>query len=126
MFKDIRAYSGISISDLGAAQHFYGDQLGLDVEAEGPGLVLHLHGGTNVLLYVKDNHEPATFPVLNFTVKNIDEAVDPLVAKGISTIAYPEMGTDGKNIFRGVAQNMGPDVAWFTDPSGNILSVLTN
>lgn len=126
MFSETRAYSGYSISDLDASQHFYGDLLGLKVEAEGPGLVLHLHGGTDVLLYVKDNHEPASFTVLNFTVGNIEEAVDGLVAKGIAMIDYPDMGADDRRIFRGIAQNMGPDVAWFADPSGNILSVMTD
>jgi hypothetical protein len=32
--------------------------------------------------------------------------------------------TDGKGIARGIAANRGPDIAWFKDPAGNILSVL--
>jgi predicted enzyme related to lactoylglutathione lyase len=89
-------------------------------------LTLHLaHGGT-VLVYEKDDHEPATFTILNFEVEDIDAAADELAAKGVSLEMYEFAHQDAKGIARGKAANMGPDIAWFKDPAGNILSILTN
>lgn len=124
MFKDSPAYSGFSVGDLEAARKFYGNILGFEIINAGPGFVLKITGNKNgLLVYPKDNHEPATFTILNIPVDDIDEAVDALVAKGIKFEHYPEM-TDDKGIARGIESNMGPDIAWFKDPAGNILSVL--
>lgn len=122
MFKDTRAFSGFSVDDLQKAREFYGQTLGLDVsEAHG---LLHLHvaGGTNILIYPKENHTPATFTILNFPVGDVERAVDDLAARGVRFESYNEGGlvTDEKGIFRGG----GPKIAWFKDPAGNILSVL--
>jgi hypothetical protein len=83
-------------------------------------LTLHLAGGTNVLIYPKDNHAPATFTILNFPVDDIDKAVDELAARGVRFERYEGMPADEK----GVVREGGPAIAWFTDPAGNILSVL--
>jgi hypothetical protein len=88
-------------------------------------LDLQLAGGGHVFLYPKPNHAPATFTVLNFQVDNIDQAVDELAGLGIQFESYGgEIKTDDKGIFRGKAEGKGPDIAWFKDPAGNILSVL--
>ncbi|MCK7556580.1 VOC family protein [Chitinophaga sedimenti] len=124
MFAHTKAFSGFSVNDLKAAKTFYQDKLGINVkeESEMPVLQLQIEGGIPVLLYQKDNHEPATYTVLNFPVQNIDEAVDQLRAKGIEFLQYEgNMKTDEKGISR---NNGGPQIAWFEDPAGNILSVL--
>ncbi|HMI09120.1 MAG TPA: VOC family protein [Candidatus Saccharimonadales bacterium] len=126
MFKDTPAFSGFSVNDLAAAKEFYGNVLGLNVEQEPAPmdmLTLHLATGGEVLIYPKEDHTPATYTVLNFPVEDTDKAVDDLVAKGVTFEKYEGM-TDEKGIARGISQNMGPDIAWFKDPSGNILSVL--
>ncbi len=125
MFKDSKAFSGFSVNDLVAAKKFYGQTLGIEVEDGPMDLILKLAGGTNVFIYPKDDHTPATFTVLNFPVGDIDQAVAELAAKGITFEHYPNM-TDEKGIFRGIAAKMGPDIAWFKDPAGNILSVLVD
>lgn len=123
MLHDSLAFSGFSVDDQAKAKKFYGDTLGLDV-SDGPmGLVLKLGGGNNVFIYQKDDHTPASFTILNFPVGDIDQAVEELTGKGIALEHYPEM-TDDRGIARGLANNMGPDIAWFKDPAGNILSVL--
>lgn len=123
MFKS--AFSGFSVHDLEKARRFYGETLGLKVEDEGAGLNLHLPGGGNVFIYPKDNHEPATFTILNFVVDDIDAAVDKLTRRGVKFEHYEEgLRTDEKGIARGRVQQMGPDIAWFKDPAGNFLSVL--
>jgi catechol 2,3-dioxygenase-like lactoylglutathione lyase family enzyme len=124
MFQPRSAFSGFSVNDLAQAKTFYTRTLGLQVDEEGAGIVLHLPGGGTVLAYPKDNHQPATYTMLDFVVENIDEAVDELQRRGVSFERYPGMPQDDKGIMRGRAQNMGPDIAWFQDPAGNILAVL--
>jgi catechol 2,3-dioxygenase-like lactoylglutathione lyase family enzyme len=125
MFKDSKAFSGFAVKDIAAAKSFYGDTLGLDVR-DGPmgNLELHLAGGQTIFVYPKDDHEPATYTILNFPVDDIDGAVDRLTAAGVTMERYegPDFDQDPKGIMRG----NGPDIAWFKDPSGNILSVLTD
>ena len=123
MLKDARAYSGFSVNDLDAAKKFYGETLGVDLKESGPGIVLLIPNGNGVLIYPKDDHVPATYTTLNFPVDDIDAAVDELMASGVAFEHYEGM-TDQKGIARGIASNRGPDIAWFKDPAGNILSVL--
>jgi predicted enzyme related to lactoylglutathione lyase len=118
MFKETKAYSGFSVNDIPVAKVFYGQTLGLDVTEEHGMLTLHIKGSNGVLVYPKDNHEPATFTILNFPVDDIDHAVGELSEKGIKFERYE--GGDEKGIFR----QEGPPIAWFKDPAGNILSVL--
>jgi len=126
MFEKSDAFSSMSSNDMAATRAFYSEKLGLTVdEAEMAGLfTVQLPRGGAVLVYPKDDHVPATFTVLNFPVDDIDAAVDELVANGVVMEMYPGMPQDEKGIMRGRATGDGPDQAWFTDPAGNILSVL--
>ena len=120
------AFSGFSVDDLARAQDFYGRTLGLRVERDGIGLRLHLPGGATVFAYPKPDHQPATFTILNFEVDDIDAAVDDLAGRGVRLEHYTNgLKTDEKGILRGREQKLGPDIAWFKDPAGNILSVVT-
>lgn len=122
MFKDSKAFSTFSVSDLEKAHTFYGQTLGLDVAETPEGLQLNLAGGGKVFIYPKPNHTAATFTVLNFPVDNIETAVDELAKRGVHFESYEgELKTDEKGIHRG---EKGPIIAWFKDPAGNILSVL--
>ncbi len=118
------SFSGFSVNDQAAALAFYRDTLGLDVDDTGMGLALRLPGGGHVFIYEKADHRPATFTVLNFEVDDIDTAVTELDAAGVSLERYEGMPQDEKGVLRGTAAGQGPDIAWFTDPAGNILSVL--
>ena len=120
MFKNSHAFSGFSSNDIAKSKEFFGGTLGVEVTEENGMLTLHLAGGGNVLIYPKDNHEPATFTVLNFPVDDIDSAVDKLTEAGITFERYDGMGQDQ----RGIMRDNGPAIAWFKDPAGNILSVL--
>jgi catechol 2,3-dioxygenase-like lactoylglutathione lyase family enzyme len=122
MFKDSRVFSSFSVNDLQKAKEFYGQTLGLDVKQTPEGLELHLAGGNTTFLYPKPNHTPASFTVLNFPVDDIEKAVDELNNLGIRLEHYdlPDIKTDE----RGIARGEGPQIAWFKDPAGNILSVL--
>lgn len=123
MFKDTKAFSGFSVNDLAAAKQFYSQTLGLETQESPQGLNLLIAGTNGVFIYPKDNHEPATYTILNFPVDDIDQTAQALKEKGIVFEHYEGM-TDEKGIARGLSTNMGPDIAWFKDPAGNILSVL--
>ncbi len=123
MFGDSEAFSGFAVKDVDAAVDFYANTLGLSLDRDDPmpGLIrLHIAGSRDVLVYAKPDHVPATFTVLNFPVADIDAAVDQLAAKGVTFERYDGMDADEKGIMR----SGGPAIAWFTDPSGNIFSVL--
>ena len=83
-------------------------------------MTLHLAGDRPTLVYVKPDFAPATYTILNFPVDDIDKAVDELSARGVHFEQYDGFDQDEKGISRGG----GPDIAWFKDPAGNILSVL--
>jgi catechol 2,3-dioxygenase-like lactoylglutathione lyase family enzyme len=122
VLKDAKAYSGFAVDDLEKAREFYAETLGLEVSAPGdemPLLSLHLAGGRDTLVYEKPDFEPATYTILNFQVADVEEAVDALAARGVTFERYDGFDQDEK----GIARGPGPQIAWFTDPAGNILSV---
>ncbi len=125
----IASFSGFSVNDIKKAKEFYVGILGLKLLNEKMGLDLELPKASRVFVYEKADHTPATFTVLNFVVANIDTAVDDLVSKGIVFEEY-DLGNgakqDEKGVLRGLSANMGPNIAWFKDPAGNILAVLQN
>lgn len=121
MLTTTGSFQGFSVGDLAAAASFYRDKLGLAVTEIPEGLDVTLPEG-RLFIYPKENHEPATFTVLNFEVADIDAAVDELVAAGIELERYEGMPQDAKGVMR-ASEGWGPDIAWFTDPAGNILSV---
>ncbi|MGH3508263.1 MAG: VOC family protein [Nocardioidaceae bacterium] len=123
MLRDTKAFSGFSVDDIPRARQFYTDVLGLDVREENGLLTLKLGGGTNVLVYPKgEQHTPASFTVLNFSVPDVASVVAELTARGVAFERYPgtETETDEDGVFRGG----GPLIAWFTDPAGNVMSVI--
>ena len=120
MFAQTKAFSGFAVDDLEQARRFYGETLGLETSERYGLLLLHLAGGRDTLVYPKPDHTPADYTILNFPVDDIDAAVDELGARGVRLERYEGAGQDDKGISRGG----GPDIAWYTDPAGNILSVL--
>jgi catechol 2,3-dioxygenase-like lactoylglutathione lyase family enzyme len=118
-----KAFGGFSVDDTARAREFYEGTLGLEViELPDAGLMeITIANGGKVLVYPKDNHEPATFTILNFPVDDVEAVVDELTARGVQFEHYEgDISTDEK----GIARNGGPTIAWFKDPAGNILSVL--
>jgi catechol 2,3-dioxygenase-like lactoylglutathione lyase family enzyme len=127
MLENSKAYSGIAVRDLDQAQAFYGETLGLRVSIldEENGLMqLDLAGERPTLVYRSPDATPASYTVLNFPVDDIDDAVDELASRGVSFEHYQAFEQDEKGVLRGISSGHGPDIAWFKDPSGNVLSVL--
>lgn len=124
MLKNSKGFSSFAVNEIPKAKDFYQNTLGLTVKDNPMGLIeLEISGSSNILVYPKPNHQPATFTVLNFPVDDINAAVDALIDKGITFEQYDEayLKTDEKGISK---DNGGPSIAWFKDPSGNILSVI--
>jgi catechol 2,3-dioxygenase-like lactoylglutathione lyase family enzyme len=123
MFTNAKAYSGFAVDDIDKAREFYGDTLGVKTSVEHGLMTLHLAGDRPTLVYPKPDHTPATYTILNFPVDDIDQAVDDLAARGVQFERYDGAEQDEKGIMRGLERGEGPDIAWFKDPAGNILSV---
>jgi len=120
MLGESKAFSGFAVGDIEAARAFYADTLGLKVTEENGMLTLHLAGERPTLVYPKEDHEPATYTILNFPVDDIDAAVDELNARGVELERYEGFGQDE----RGIMREQGPPIAWFKDPAGNVLAVI--
>jgi catechol 2,3-dioxygenase-like lactoylglutathione lyase family enzyme len=120
MFANTQAFSGFAVDDLERARQFYADTLGIKTSEQNGLMVLHLAGGRDTIVYPKPGHVPATYTILNFPVDDIDKAVAELTERGVRFERYEGLAQDDQGVMRGE----GPDIAWFTDPAGNILSVL--
>ena len=120
MLADSKAFSGFAVDDLDKAAAFYGDTLGIRTSDENGLLTLHLAGDRPTLVYPKPGHTPAEYTILNFPVDDIEAAVDSLAERGVEFLRYDGFEQDS----RGIARAGGPPIAWFTDPAGNVLSVL--
>ena len=120
MLTDAKAYNGFAVHDLEQAREFYAETLGLQTSEEGDLMWLQLGGGHGTLVYPQPDATPASYTILNFEVQDIDEAVDELAARGVQLERYEGFEQDEKGVFRGE----GPVIAWFKDPSGNVLSVI--
>jgi catechol 2,3-dioxygenase-like lactoylglutathione lyase family enzyme len=120
MFANTKAFSGFAVDDMDEARRFYGETLGLETSEEHGLMTLHIAGDRDILVYPKPGHTPASYTILNFPVDDIDSAVDELAARGVRFERYDGIEQDE----RGIMRDQGPFIAWFTDPAGNILSVL--
>lgn len=123
MLANSKAFSGFAVDDVARAKKFYSETLGLrvsDQDAQNGLVALHVGGERQILVYQKPDFTPATYTILNFPVDDIDKTVDELTARGVSFEKYEGFGQDEK----GIARGQGPNIAWFRDPAGNIMSVI--
>jgi predicted enzyme related to lactoylglutathione lyase len=73
-----------------------------------------------ILVYAKPDYAAASFTILNFAVDDIDQAVDELTARGVPIQRHEGFDTDDRGIYRGERRS----IARFTDPAGNVLSIV--
>ncbi|HVY77329.1 MAG TPA: VOC family protein [Solirubrobacterales bacterium] len=124
MFANTKATNGFAVDDIEAAKRFYGETLGLGITvlSEEFGVAsIGAGDGRETLIYAKPDFVPATYTILNFEVDDVDAAVDGLTERGVEMERYESFDQDEK----GIARGNGPNIAWFKDPAGNILSVLS-
>lgn len=124
MLQADEAFSGFSVDDLDKAKQFYEGTLGLSVDDENASLgliTLKVGRGPGIFVYAKDNHEPATYTVLNFAVDSVEKEVDELAARGVEFERYEGFEQDERGICRDADM---PTIAWFTDPARNVFAVI--
>src|SRR5215218_8377242 len=119
MFTNTKAFSGFAVDDVEKARAFYGDTLGLKTSEENEILTLHIAGDRPTIVYPRPSHTPAEYTILNFPVDDIEQAVDELTGRGVEFERYEGFDQDERGIHR-----VGPPIAWFKDPAGNVLSVI--
>ena len=124
MLAESHPFSSFSTNDIAKTKEFYATILGLEVSEQNGLLNLRLPDGVRVLVYPTDDHEPASFTVLNFAVSDLDRTVDELAAAGVRFERYDGFEHDERGIAHPAAAQGGPRIAWFRDPAGNIISVL--
>jgi catechol 2,3-dioxygenase-like lactoylglutathione lyase family enzyme len=123
MLESSKAFASFAVDDVEKAREFYAETLGLEasiVDEENGILTLTLAGDRPTIVYRKPDFVPATYTTLNFPVDDLDATVDELTSRGVQFERYDGFDQDEK----GIARGNGPDIAWFKDPAGNILSVL--
>ena len=114
----------LSTTDLDRARDFYGKKLGLRVEggASGePAIRAFAGGGTELYIYARQDPPKAENTVASFHVEDVPATVASLRSRGV---AFQEYDTpDFKTVDAIATMPDGTQVAWFTDPDGNILAV---
>jgi catechol 2,3-dioxygenase-like lactoylglutathione lyase family enzyme len=124
MLDASKAYSGFAVSDIEKTKQFYGETLGLEIkelDVGAPQPLLEVQAGDPaILIYEKPDLATANYTILNFPVDDVEGTVDDLAGKGVTFERYDGFDQDEKGIDRS-----GPagGIAWFKDPSGNILAV---
>jgi catechol 2,3-dioxygenase-like lactoylglutathione lyase family enzyme len=116
--SDLVAFA--ATTDLGRAQAFYEQTLGLSVlEQNDFACVLDANGTMLRVTAVPEVAHPG-YTVLGWRVSDIAAAVRDLAAKGVTFLRYDGMNQDGDGIWTTPG---GDQVAWFADPDGNTLSL---
>jgi catechol 2,3-dioxygenase-like lactoylglutathione lyase family enzyme len=110
----------VGVADLDAAQHFYGEVLGLELRDERPFALVTEVGGA--MLRITKVPEPAAAPytVLGWAVDDIAATVEELAARGVVFTRYEGMGQDDRGVWDAPG---GGRIAWFLDPDRNNLSL---
>ena len=120
MNPSARIVAFLQVNDRDAARAFFVDVLGLSFIGSDPHALVLESNGTRIRIGENKDHVPGRGTSLGWDVPDIEEAVSALEAKGIE---FQNFGFPGQDE-RGIWTTPGGDkVAWFRDPSGNILSL---
>jgi catechol 2,3-dioxygenase-like lactoylglutathione lyase family enzyme len=115
-----RITSFVGVSDLDAAQLFYGGVLGLSLEDARPFALVADTGATQLRITAVHAVSVAPYTVLGWQVDDIEGTLDELVAQGVAFNRYDGVEQDDRGIWTAPG---GTRIAWFHDPDGNILSL---
>ena len=120
MLQDARQVGFVGVSDLDAAEHFYGEVLGLELTDARPFAWVHETPTSQLRITLVDEVRAAPYTVLGWTVADLDGEIDRLVAAGVTFNRYDGMDQDSRGIWTSPS---GARIAWFHDPDGNNLSL---
>jgi len=114
--------SFILTSNRATAKPFYAGALGLPIVAEdGFAVTFALAGGGCVRLTDLPDHRAGGHTVLGWQVPDIRAAVAELKGRGVTFKVYEGFGQDADGVWS--PPGGGAQVAWFSDPDGNVLSL---
>jgi catechol 2,3-dioxygenase-like lactoylglutathione lyase family enzyme len=121
MFNDANVKPMLPVSDLAAAERFYEKTLGLERVGGMPEVATTYKSGETMLnVYKSDYAGTNQGTAAVWEVDDVEKTAKDLKDKGVKFESYdmPEMEKKG-DVYCGGDVN----VAWFKDPSGNILSI---
>lgn len=123
--SECRIAAVAAVSDLDRAKSFYEGSLGLsavDSGSAGDEVVYQCGGGTGLMVYPSPtNAGGGTATVACWEVSDLGAEMESLRSKGIEFEIYEGLGQDENGVM-----DMGEgQVAWFTDPDGNIFAIAT-
>ena len=123
--RDFRVETAIAVSDIDRARRFYGEQVGLGVGVPEPGGVRYTCGeATRIFVYLSPEHAGTTgATIAGWFVDDLDEVMRDLASRSITFEQYDQPGI--KTDQHGVFEARSFRAAWFKDPDGNILAVVS-
>jgi catechol 2,3-dioxygenase-like lactoylglutathione lyase family enzyme len=118
------AAANIAVKNLETAKKFYEDILGLNkVGAEGQELIVFKSGNSTINVYRSQYAGTNKATAVTWVVgAEMEDVVHQLKAKGVAFEHYdmPDMTREGDIHVAGTMK-----VAWFNDPDGNILNIVS-
>jgi catechol 2,3-dioxygenase-like lactoylglutathione lyase family enzyme/ketosteroid isomerase-like protein len=117
------AVANLAVKDLEKASKFYEDIVGLTpVHREGEEVVVYKSGSSTVNVYRSEFAGTNQATAVTWEVSDIDSVVQDLKSKGVKFEHYemPETTLQGD-----VHVSHGMKVAWFKDPDGNSLTLIS-
>jgi catechol 2,3-dioxygenase-like lactoylglutathione lyase family enzyme len=110
----------VGVSDLDAAQKFYGDTLGLELADERPFALVARIGGSMARITAVGTPVVAPYTVLGWGVDDIAATIDDLAGRGVVFARFDGLSQDGRGVWTAPG---GAKIAWFRDPDGNTVSL---
>ncbi|MGH9201102.1 MAG: VOC family protein [Vicinamibacterales bacterium] len=124
MLNDVEAIANLAVKDLKVARKFYENTLGLEqVASEGDELVVYKSGDSKLNVYRSDYAGTNRATAVTWAVGDeVEDVVRTLKNRGVTFEHYdlPGMTRKGDIHFGGDLR-----VAWFKDPDGNILNIVS-
>ena len=120
MLEHAKQVGFIGVSDLEAAQQFYGEVLGLELTDARPYALVHETPECQLRITLVEEVREAPYTVLGWAVADLEGEIDRLLGAGVTFNRYEGMEQDERGIW---ASPSGARVAWFHDPDGNNLSL---
>ena len=103
-----------------AAQTFFADILGLELREVTPFALVFFDGEHVLRVQIVSDLQPVSYTVHGWQVANIAHNIKELISKGVQFQHFDQFAQDALGVW---TTPDGNKIAWFTDPSGNILSL---
>ncbi len=122
MLGDNAAIATVAVTDMEKAREFYRDALGLKLVDDRPEVMTFKSGPSMLFVYQSQFAGTNKATSVNWSVKDVGEVVAALKDRGVTFEHYDMPGLEVRG---DIHVGGGMTVAWFKDPDGNILSVVS-